>query len=156
AAETGQRGYILSQDEQYLAPYNRAITSIPGSLDMLKRLLAGDPLRLERLHVIETGVQKKIAELAATIDTAKRKCYEGVRAIVPTDIGRLTMEDIRNSLRGLVDEESALSTRRLQSSRDWERRILIITIGATNLIVIAPLVAAVLIFSGLRRLRLAE
>jgi signal transduction histidine kinase/CheY-like chemotaxis protein len=156
AAETGQRGYILTQNEQYLAPYNRALTAIPGLLDTLKNLLAGDALRLQRLQPIEDSIHKKLAELAETIAAAKKQGFDAARQMVLTNIGLAAMEDIRNSLRGLVEEESALSTSRLQSSREWERRILFMAIGTTILIVVALLVAAALIFSGQRRLRLAE
>jgi signal transduction histidine kinase/DNA-binding response OmpR family regulator len=156
AAETGQRGYLLTQNDQYLAPYTRALTSIPDILDTLKRLLAGDPLRLGRLQAIDGSIHKKLGELAETIDVAKKQGFEAARQIVLTDVGLSAMEDIQNSLRGLVEEESALSASRLQSSREWERRVLFIAIGTTILIVIALLVAAALIFSGQRRLRLAE
>src|SRR5215469_15563244 len=156
AAESGQRGYILTQNEQYLAPYDRALTAIPGLLDTLKKLLAGDALRLERLQPIEDSIHKKLGELAETIAAAKKQGFDAARQMVLTDLGLAAMEDIRNSLRGLVEEESALSTSRLQSSREWERRVLFIAIGTTILIVIALLVAAALIFSGQRRLGLAE
>ena len=66
------------------------------------------------------------------------------------------MEDIRTELRALIDEETAVSTSRLESSREWERRILFIAIGGANLVVITILIAAIVIFGGLRRLRQAE
>ena len=87
---------------------------------------------------------------------AKTQGFEAARQLVLTDIGRAAMEDIRTELRGLIDEETAVSTSRLESSREWERRILFIAIGGANLVVITILFAAFVIFGGLRRLRQAE
>jgi CHASE3 domain sensor protein len=148
AAETGQRGYILTQDKQYLAPYKRALAAIPDTLATLKRLLAADPARVARLLAIDDLIEKKLTELADTVATVQKEGFEAARRIVLTDVGLMAMEDIRTGLRSLVQEESALSASRLQSSRIWERRILIIAIGTANLIVIALLAAAVLIFGS--------
>ena len=156
AAETGQRGYILTQRDEYLVPYNRAILGIPTTLSALQTLLATDPTQTERFRGLAKLVQQKLAELAASIERAKTEGFEAARQLVLTDVGRAAMEDIRTELRSLIDEETAVSTRRLESSREWERRILFIAIGGANLVVITILIAAIVIFSGLRRLRQAE
>src|SRR6201996_7897299 len=39
-AETGQRGYVITGEQEYLEPYNSAIASVPGSLSELRRLIA--------------------------------------------------------------------------------------------------------------------
>ena len=64
AAETGQRGYILTQRDDYLAPYNRAIAAIPTTLSALEKLLAPDPSQSERLKDIAKLIQRKLTELA--------------------------------------------------------------------------------------------
>src|SRR5262249_23124802 len=129
AAETGQRGYILTQREEYLAPYKRALTSIPGTVDMLRGLLGGDPVQLDRLQNLDAQIRRKLTELASTIEMAQKQGFEAARQMVLGDVGLTAMEDIRTNLRGLVEKETAISTSRLQSSRDWERRILFIAIG---------------------------
>ncbi len=156
AAETGQRGYILTQRNDYLAPYNRAIVAIPPTLGTLEKLLVPDPSQSARLKNVAGLIQQKLAELRATIETVQNQGFEAARQLVLTDIGQAAMEDIRTELRGLIDEETAVSTSRLESSREWERRILFIAIGGANLIVITILIAAIVIFGGLRRLRQAE
>src|SRR5918911_2891448 len=42
-AETGQRGYIITGDEQYLAPYTRATSSINQNIESLRGLIADEP-----------------------------------------------------------------------------------------------------------------
>src|SRR5579864_9220187 len=42
-AETGQRGYLLTNKDSYLDPYNTAILEIGPSLDALQRLTLDNP-----------------------------------------------------------------------------------------------------------------
>ena len=42
-AETSQRGFLLTGDETYLAPYDDAVGSVPGRLKELKELTADNP-----------------------------------------------------------------------------------------------------------------
>ena len=42
-ADTGQRGFALTGEEQYLEPYNRGIQTVPAELANLNRLLAERP-----------------------------------------------------------------------------------------------------------------
>ena len=41
--ETGQRGYLLSNDRRFLEPYNRALTAMPRLVDRLDRLASDNP-----------------------------------------------------------------------------------------------------------------
>ncbi len=47
-AETGQRGYLLTGESRYLAPYDAAVTSIDGKVARLRELIADNPRQLER------------------------------------------------------------------------------------------------------------
>lgn len=42
-AETGQRGFLLTGDDQYLAPYNVAVTAAPKELSQLRALSTSRP-----------------------------------------------------------------------------------------------------------------
>src|SRR5712672_225135 len=42
-AETGQRGYIITGDESYLAPYQAALGAIKGTLDDVRKLTVDNP-----------------------------------------------------------------------------------------------------------------
>jgi signal transduction histidine kinase/DNA-binding response OmpR family regulator len=156
AAETGERGYLLTQKTEYLEPYNRAIINLPGTLQDLTKLLAGDAAEASRLAALTSATHDKLGELARAIEAAHKEGFEAGRQIVLTDIGRALMDDIRQIMTDLVQQERSVSASELQSSRAWERRLLFSAIGASNLIVIAMLAAAILIYRGLGRLRQAE
>ena len=42
-AETGQRGYLLTGDQRYLAPYSAALSRITASEVKLRQLMADNP-----------------------------------------------------------------------------------------------------------------
>jgi PAS domain S-box-containing protein len=95
-AETGQRGYLLTGEEKYLDPYNRAVTVIPGELaDLNDRAAIGLLAKndVDELHRLGDG---KLSELQNTIDL--RRGPGGLSAgltVVKSDVGRETMEVIR-------------------------------------------------------------
>ena len=45
-AETGERGFLLTEDEKFLEPFNRAERSVPGSLDRIVALASDNSAQL--------------------------------------------------------------------------------------------------------------
>ena len=52
-AENGQRGYVLTQNEDYLKPVDAAVAKVPGLLESLRRRTADNPSQQARLNRIE-------------------------------------------------------------------------------------------------------
>lgn len=95
-AETGQRGYLLTGDEQYLEPYLDARARIDSDLARLKTLLASRPKRLQRLLDLEPLIREKLEELAATVDLYRNGDQEQSLAMVRSDLGLRLMGRIRD------------------------------------------------------------
>src|SRR5581483_6068319 len=66
-AETGQRGFLYTGEEQYLAPYNSALEQIPSRMDDLSRLTADNPRQQEAIGRLRPLARMKLNELASTI-----------------------------------------------------------------------------------------
>jgi CHASE3 domain sensor protein len=70
-AETGQRGYIITDVPKYLQPYYYAIRDIRGQLGNLDMMIASEPsnqqLSLNDLYILKGLIQAKLAELNQTI-----------------------------------------------------------------------------------------
>ena len=49
AAETGQRGYLITGRDAYLAPYDNAVTAFPTTLDNLAKLVSDNPAHEQSL-----------------------------------------------------------------------------------------------------------
>src|ERR1700704_3898213 len=64
-AETGQRGFLLTGDDQYLSPYRRALTDVPVLLsDLSNATGTGHPDQTPRLEKLKPLVREKLEELA--------------------------------------------------------------------------------------------
>jgi CHASE3 domain sensor protein len=111
AAETGQRGYLLTGDDRYLQPYRRAMIAFPAALAKLRAELgpAGSteaPRDAKvRLAVMETLIGAKLGELRQTIDLRRTGGLAAALAVVCTDVGRRDMEEIRRIVHRLSLEE---------------------------------------------------
>src|SRR5690606_16686824 len=66
-AETGQRGYLLTQDDQYLDPYRSAVTSMDATYRRLAEMVADHPARRDALIGLNDLIEQKRAEMASTI-----------------------------------------------------------------------------------------
>src|SRR5579862_1374698 len=62
-AETGQRRFLLTGEDRYLQPYNRALQVIPSQLDSVRRLLGRRATESGNLAQLNNLVDQKLAEL---------------------------------------------------------------------------------------------
>lgn len=67
-AETGQRGFLLTNDQRYLEPYNAALRAIPPKLDEIEELSGGTAAQRPRVSALRHHVEAKLAELRETIE----------------------------------------------------------------------------------------
>lgn len=111
-AETGQRGYLLTGDASYLAPFNRARSDIPALKKRLGDLISGDPAQQARLARMSEAIDSKLAELESTVEHSRTNDVTGALAIVKTNRGRDIMLRIRTENAALERAEEALVSRR--------------------------------------------
>jgi PAS domain S-box-containing protein len=121
-AERGQRGYLITGDPVYLAPYRSGEAAAPGLLDKLSRLTADNPEQQRRISTLESRIGVKFAELKQTIDTHDREGFDAARRIVQTDVGADAMHAIDAALDALIaSENTELAQREAAITRDEAR-----------------------------------
>src|SRR5512147_2018938 len=103
-AETGQRGYLLTGNSEYLTPYNNALPKLDGAFKELRELQAqhGSARQRESLGRLNQLVGKRLSELEAAIALYKKDGIEAVSALLDTGIGRRTMDEIRSEVEGMA------------------------------------------------------
>lgn len=106
-AETGQRGYLLTQDDQYLDPYRSAVTSMDATYRRLAEMVADHPARRDALIGLNDLIEQKRAEMASTITLVTGGRVSEALTILRSGQGRLVMERIREQLGALIAEEDA-------------------------------------------------
>ena len=89
-AETGQRGYLYTGDQKYLAPYNSAIGQVLPQIDALAKITANNPREQELTPELRVLSQRKLEELAKTIALFQSGKPDEARAFVLSDVGAWT------------------------------------------------------------------
>ena len=94
-AESGQRGYLITNRPEYLVPYRRARRDIEVSFAHLRASYADEPESLAVLSQLHGLTDAKLEELAQTIQLHDLGRGEAATQLVLSDIGKQKMEAIR-------------------------------------------------------------
>lgn len=121
-AETGQRGYLYTGQQQYLAPYDRAVRQVDLQIDDLAGLTADNPRQQTAIAQLRPLAHEKLKELASTIAFYRAGNADEARKLVLSDSGLHTMEQVRSVIAGMEDEENRLERDRDASYRTTIRR----------------------------------
>lgn len=116
-AETGQRGYLLTGDTQYLAPYVLARTQTQAQLAKLKQLTADNPKQQQQIALLEQKMTAKLAELERTIDLEQKNQLDAARNIVLSGREKQLMNNIRQIIGEMEKNERQRLQQRAQQSR---------------------------------------
>jgi signal transduction histidine kinase/CheY-like chemotaxis protein/CHASE3 domain sensor protein len=112
-AETGQRGYLLTDSDRYLEPYNTATLSLKTQLADLQALTSDNPRQQGRIGALRVHIDAKLSELRETIELRRTKGEEAALAVVRSDRGKAEMDTIRAQLAAMDQEEVGLRQQRL-------------------------------------------
>jgi methyl-accepting chemotaxis protein len=116
-AETGQRGYIITGDESYLAPYQSALGAINGTLDDLRRFTADNPNQQRRLAVLSPLIDARLASIKDGIDLRRTQGVEAAAKHVSTGVGKSEMVQARALVAEADKEEKDLLKARTEEAR---------------------------------------
>ena len=111
-AETGQRGFLYTGDPKYLGPYDLAITQIEPHLTHLEQLTADTPDELAQIPELRRLANEKLAELARTISLFRAGKSAEAKALVVSDLGLHTMDNVRKLIDEMGQEERSLQADR--------------------------------------------
>lgn len=112
-AETGQRGYLLTGDLQYLQPYEAASRDLAQRLDDVGELTKGSPTQQAHLRQLRRHIDAKMAELGATLQARRTEGMQAALARMATDQGKREMDAVRAQITLLRQEEQRVRQLRL-------------------------------------------
>ena len=135
-AETGQRGYLLTDRADYLKPYEQAQQESRDLLAWLNSYYAKDAKMASTMLEVAKESEAKLSELATTIEMRKRGADDAWRELVLSDIGREKMDHVRELGEKLIEHESAQVTvgRRSVYQTLWLNRIGVSAMAAVSLL----------------------
>jgi signal transduction histidine kinase len=128
-AESGQRGFLLTNDSAYLDDYNDTIGRIAPELDELEKLTADNPDRKAVIDRLRPLIEQKLQELAATVALKMQGRTAESLAAVRTDRGLSLMQSIGESYRAVIAAERRLLDERRRQGTRYEISLIIVNIG---------------------------
>ncbi len=148
-AETGQRGFLLTGDESYLAPYERGVGEFRNAASAYRELM-GDtmtPLQAAQLAELERLSGVKVAELSSTTKLLRSGHRDEAMKLVNTGAGKNAMDQIREVAALLVAEERTI----LAGSGSEARRARILVLACIIALSFLSLFGFALALRNLRR-----
>jgi PAS domain S-box len=121
-AETGQRGFIITGDERFLEPYDRALREMDGALAELQRRLADDPAQSREVAALRTLVGRKRDTMERTVELRTDGDVGAAMAIVSSGEGKIAMDGIREVVERMIRQEAAALDQLAQRSEGRTRR----------------------------------
>ena len=113
--ETGQRGYLLSGNEAYLEPYDRALGEVDPLLDRLDRLVSWNPLQVSRMPTLRGRVDSVRSYYAESVAQRRARGLGPALARVESGDGKRLMDSVRESIQQM--EQEAVRVRGVREAR---------------------------------------
>jgi CHASE3 domain sensor protein len=145
--ETGARGYVLSGDRQFLEHYEPALVAVGNLQQELRTLTADNSRQQRRLAGLATAIDHKTAISRRCVALRQQGAVAEASRVVASGEGKARMDEIRQFLRELQQEEQRLLAER-QARVETSTLRTLLTLGMGLAFAIGLLVTA---FNLLRR-----
>ena len=107
-AETGQRGFVITGQETFLAPYLSSRDAFDRNLDRLRELVADNTDQLAQVARLRALAHRFEDELDRSVEMRRAGDVAGSMRLVTEGRGKPTMDAIRVLIREMEDHEAAL------------------------------------------------
>ena len=148
AAESGQRGYLLTGRPEYKEPYTRAAAQVTAQIAKISTIYSKWPDRKADVAKLDELTLQRMSELKTTITMFEGARSESWRDVVLTDIGRETMLAIEQQARVMA----RVDTERIDESRVLLQETLLLSRIGIAVLVVLSLAALLLYARQARRL----
>ena len=110
------RGYIITGDSAYLAPFSSAMKLIGASVDTLQILVKNETPQSHAADSLEELINKRIAISLETIQLRNAKGFAAAQQAISTDKGKQYMDKIRDLTVRIQAEENKLLMKNKESN----------------------------------------
>jgi two-component system chemotaxis sensor kinase CheA len=139
--ETGQRGYILTGQDDYLQPYLNASARLDQTFERLNDLTSSNESQQRRAARIRELADDKMEMLKNTIRLRKEKGLDAALTVIKKNEGKATMDQIRSIANDMRAEENRILIARNASVDESTNLTMGVVIGG-GILSIALLLAA--------------
>ncbi len=137
-AETGQRGYLLTENTKYLEPLVHAKEDLPRLQIRLTQALANRAEIRPELDRLVTYVFNKFVEIETTVALEKQGKHEQAIAMINANEGKNLMDEAQSSVEKitLILNDDLLKGRAVQQQKMLNARMGILAIAVLNLVLL--------------------
>src|SRR3990167_3718571 len=111
-AETGQRGYLYTNKEEFLEPYRKALVEIQKNHDAVADLIKDNPAQIQRLKSVSDLTKQKLDEMAEVLLLQNAGKKKEALDLVMTTKGKKIMDNIRATIAEMDSVEDDLLAQR--------------------------------------------
>lgn len=154
--ETGARGYVITGDERYLKPYRAAFPVVDQQIGELRQLAGANPKLSHDLDALEALIRRRLAIARQLTDTRQNEGFEAAVQLVYTNQGQQVMEEIRQVIGQMKQDQAALLRQWIETEQVSVARTTIIVPTAGLLTVIFMIGSAGVIRYDIRQRKRVE
>ncbi|MBZ5544918.1 MAG: diguanylate cyclase [Acidobacteriia bacterium] len=154
--ESAGRGFAVTGQEEYLEPYKLAKSAIPQQMQRLRGMTADNPVQQQRLKTLESLTEAKLGITQSIIEARQKQGMEGAALLIRTNEGQRVMDQIRQQVAAMEDEERTLLAERSQMAESHGRRANFVIVLGTLVALGACALASLLAQRGVLERRRAE
>jgi CHASE3 domain sensor protein len=137
-AEAGERGYLLTGDEDYLEPYHTAIQTSDQELSNLRAISADNPSFRRKIEIIAPLIAAKLAVMTQLYNLRRTQGLESVMQTTLINQDEQITNDTLRAIEELKNEQSELLQQKTDELDGREQAInLSITFGSFIAIMLA-------------------
>ena len=123
-AETGQRGFVITGDDDYLVPYGTALATVAPAFARLRELLFGSAIQAAQTDRLQSLIDAKFEEMGKTVALRRSNGFPAAAAAIATGKGKKLMDAVRDEVAQIIATENRLLRERQQVAQQRERELL--------------------------------
>ncbi len=144
-AEGAERGYLLTGDASYLAPFQSALRGEIADRLALRRITADNPVQGPRLDSVDRLAELRAAQFKDAIEIRQNLGAEAAAGRIGTNRGEQIMDECRAALNALKEEERGLLAKRSTAVEELARRTRwVLGLGSGSLLLLLVIAGAVI------------
>jgi signal transduction histidine kinase len=140
-AETAQRGFLITGDEQFLGPAEGAREDVARALASLRALTRDNPSQQARLDSLDPVVARRFGFIAEGIRLRRSAGLPAAAEFMRRGGGRVAMDEARALVGRVRSEENRLLDERMRMQESYGRQVVFVVLGGTLVAALLALLA---------------
>ncbi len=150
--ESGQRGFVITGEEEYLEPYRAGVEDVRRSLPSLEALTQANEAQGQSFGILRSAVETRLGLAERSVQARRDEGFAAAIEMIDSDRGKIAMDAIRQQIAQMNVEEGRERQQRVEELAAASRAAIL---GAviTSLIGIGLTVAIFIIMARSNRTR---